>query len=140
MRVVDLGIRNESVQERLYRAPRHVGRELATCQVGDHLLVAHLLPLLQREYFTQLEARKLSGLDGRQVGSRPLHPQNVDLTPRMVPLSGLGRGIAAPVVGNGTVPPQKVGTVGQRFELGEPLSLSRIPQVLRRPRYSRVHV
>src|SRR5688572_5262355 len=115
MRVVDLSIRNESVQERLYRAPRQVGRELTTGQVGDHLLVAHLLPLLQREYFAQLEASKLSGLDGRQVGSRPFHPKNVDLTPGMVPLSSLGRGIAAPIVGDGAVPPQQVGTVGQRF-------------------------
>jgi hypothetical protein len=138
MCVVDLRIRNESVQQGLYGAPRHVGCELATGQVGDHLLVAHLLPLLEREYFVELETRKLPSLYGRQVRSRTFHPQNVDLAPGVVPLCSLGRGIAASVVGDGAVPPQQVGTVGQRFELGEPLSLSLVPQVLRRSWYSRL--
>src|SRR5215210_4787195 len=138
MRVVDLRIRNESVQERLYRAPRHVGPELATGQVGDHLLVAHLLTLLEREYFVELETRKLPGLYGRQVRSRTFHPQNVNLTPGVVPLSGLGRSVTAPIVGDSTVPTQQVRTVGQRFELGETFNLSLVPQVLRRPWYSRL--
>ena len=138
VRMVHLRVRDESMQERLYGAPRHIWPELATGQIRDHLPVAHLLPLLEREYFVELETRKLSGLYGRQVRSRTFHPQNVYLAPGVIPLSGLGRSVAAPVIGDSTVPTQQVRTVGQRFELGEPLSLSPVPQVLRRSWYSRL--
>ena len=140
VRVVDLRVGHESVQQRLYGAPRHVWLELATREVVHHLLVAHLLAVFEREYLAELEPGKLPGLYGRQVTTGALDPEDVDLPPGMVAFSGLGRGVAAPVVGHRAVRAEQVGAVGQGFELGEALGPSPIPQVLRHARRLGLHV
>jgi hypothetical protein len=140
VRVVDLRVGNERVQQRLYGAPRHVRLELATGEVVHHLLVAHLLAVFEREYLVELESGKLPGLYGRQVATRTLDPEDVHLPPGMIAFSGLRRGVTAPVVGHRAVRAEQVGAVGQGFELGEAFGPSPIPQVLRRARRLRLHV
>ena len=67
VRVVHVRVGHEGVQERLYGAPRHIWPELAAREVGDHLLVAHLLALLERQNFVELETGELLGPYGREV-------------------------------------------------------------------------
>jgi hypothetical protein len=140
VRVVDLRVGNERVQQRLYGAPRHVWLELATREVVHHLLVAHLLAVFEREYLAEFEPGKVSRPYGRQVTTRTLDPEDVDLLSGMIAFSGLRRGVAAPVVGHRAVRAEQVGAVGQGFELGEAFGPSPIPEVLRRARRLRLHV
>src|SRR5215210_3270882 len=105
------------MQQGLYGPPRHVGPELAAGQVRDHLLVGHTLALLERQDLIELETGELLRADGREVGPRTLDPEDVHLAPGVVALSGLGRGVAAAVVGYRAVRAEQVGAIGERLQL-----------------------
>ena len=116
--VVHVRVRHEGVKEGLYGAAGHVGPELAGGEVGDHLLVAHRVPLHKGQDLLELEAGELARLYGREVAPRALDPQDVDLAPGVVALLRLGRRVAAAVVGHGAIPAEQIRAVGQGLQLG----------------------
>src|SRR3712207_9117087 len=80
--------------------------------VCDHLLVAHRFALLERQDLLELEACKLIRSYCREVAPRALYPQYVYLTPGVVSLLSLRRGVAPAEVGHRAVSAQQVGAVG----------------------------
>jgi hypothetical protein len=108
VRVVDVRRRDEGVQQRLDRAARHRGVELAAREVGDHLLVAHRVALEQRQHLVELEPREVLPAHRGQVRAGALDPQHRDLAPRVVAGRALRGGVAAAEVGDGTVLAQQV--------------------------------
>jgi hypothetical protein len=47
---------------------RRGGVELATREVGDHVLVGHLVAVHQRQHLVELEAGEVLGTHRRQIG------------------------------------------------------------------------
>ena len=94
--VIDVGVGDEGVQQRLDRRARHRRVELTACEVGDHLLVAHRVALEQRHDLVEAQAGEAGGGDRSQVAARPLDPQDVRLASGVVGLAHLDGGVAAP--------------------------------------------
>ena len=109
VRVVHVGRRHERVQQRLYRAARHRRIELTARQVGDHLLVAHLPPLDQREHLVELEPREVLGPHRGEVGTRALDPHHTDLTPGVVSGRALRRRVPTAEVRDRAIRSEQVG-------------------------------
>ena len=85
----------------------------ASGQVGDHFLVAHLLRSSSASTSPSLRPVNCPASMVARSGSRPLHPQNVYLASGMVPLSPWPKyRRPPPVIGDGTVLPQQIRTVG----------------------------
>ena len=102
------------------RATDHVGREvdvmwvkgsgsdLATGEVGDHLLVAHLLALEHRQRLIEPQRREVLAPHRRQITPRPLHPHHIDLTTHVIDRAPLRRRVAATEVRHRPIGPEQV--------------------------------
>jgi len=69
VRVVDVRVRHERVQERLDRRARHRPVDLAAREVLDHLLVAHRLALRERQDLVEPQSGEPAGEDRREVAA-----------------------------------------------------------------------
>ena len=116
MRVVDVGRRDEGVQQRLDRAARHRGVELAAGEVGDHVLVAHRVALDQRQHLVEPQPGEVLATHRGEVGPRALDPQHRDLAAGVVDRRPLRRRVAAAEVGDGAVRAEQVGGDDQLVE------------------------
>ena len=87
VRVVDVRVRHERVQERLDRRARHRRVELAAREVGDHLLVGHRVALDERQDLVEPEAGEARRVDRREIAARALDPEHRRLAAGVV---GLG--------------------------------------------------
>ena len=106
--VVDVLGRDERVQQRLDRRARRRRVDLAARQVGDHVLVAHLLALEHGEHLVQSQRREVLALHRRQVAARALDPHHVDLAADVVGRRALGRRVAAAEVRHRAVGAEQV--------------------------------
>ena len=109
MRVVDVRGRDERVQQRLDRAPRHRGIELAAREVGDHVLVAHLLALDQRQHLVEPQAGEVLWPHRGEVAARALDPHDWNLAAGVVDRGALGGRVAAAEVRHRAVGAEQVG-------------------------------
>ena len=108
VRVVHVRSRDERVQQRLDRRARRRRVDLAARQVGDHVLVAHLLALEHREHLVEPQRREVLALHRRQVAARALDPHDVDLAADVIGGGALGRRVAAAEVGDRAVGAEQV--------------------------------
>jgi hypothetical protein len=106
--VVHVRGRHEGVQKRLDRGARHLRVELAAGEVGDHVLVAHLGALHQRQHLVHAQAGEVLGPHRGEVRAGALDPHHVDLAARVVDRPALGGGVAAAEVGHRAVGAQQV--------------------------------
>ncbi len=95
--VVDVRRRQEGVQEGLDRRPRRLGVDEAACEVRDHLVVGHRLPLAQGQQVVEPQPREIGGCAGREVGAASLDAERAPLAAAVVALDELGRRVAAAV-------------------------------------------
>ena len=108
VRVVDVRRRDERVQQRLDRAARRRGVELAAREVGDHVLVGHLVAVHQREHLVELERGEVLAPHRREVRARALDPHDVDLLAGVILRPPLRRGVAAAEVRDRAVGAEQV--------------------------------
>ena len=108
VRVVDVVGRDERVQQRLDRRARRGRVGLAAREVGDHVLVAHLLALEQRQHLLEAQRREVLALHRREVAARPLHPHDALLAADVVGRGPLRRRVAAAEVRHRAVRAEQV--------------------------------
>jgi hypothetical protein len=118
VRVVHVRRGDEGVQQRLDRAARRRGVELAARQVGDHVLIAHLVALHQRQHLVELERGEVLRPHGGEVGARALDPHDRDLAPGVILRGALGRRVAAAEVRHRAVRAQQVRGLYELIEHG----------------------
>src|SRR5215468_11114709 len=95
VRVDDRGGGQEAVQERLDGGARARRLLQGMREVVDHLLIAHVLALEQRQHVVHADAGKVLLLDALEIGARSLDAEHADLAAAVVPLRELDRGVAA---------------------------------------------
>jgi hypothetical protein len=118
VRVVHVRGRDERVQERLDRRARHRGVDHAPREVGDHLLVGHLVAGQQRLHLLQPQRGEVLGAHRGQVAARALDPHDGDLAPQVVGGRALGRRVAPAEVRHAAVGAQQVGGQDELLERG----------------------
>jgi hypothetical protein len=106
--VVHVRRRHERVQQRLDRGAWHRGVDLAASEVGDHLLVAHLRALHQRQQLVNAQSGEVLRSHRREVAAGALDPHHRHLAAGVVHRGALGRGVAAAEVRDGAVGAQQV--------------------------------
>ncbi len=108
VRVMDVVGRHERVQQRLDRRARRGRVGLAAGEVGDHVLVGHLVALDEREHLLQAQRREVLRAHRREVAARPLDPHDALLTADVVGRRALRGGVAAAEVRHRTVAAEQV--------------------------------
>ena len=108
MCVVHVRRRDEGVQQGLDRGARRAWVELTTGEVGDHLLVAHLLTLEQRHHVVEAQLDEVAGPHRRQIGARALHPHHRQPAAEMICPDALRRGVPPTEVRNCSIGAEQV--------------------------------
>ena len=85
----------ECVQQGLNRAARIGRRRLTVGEVGDHLVVAHVLAQFGGQCVLHANSGEVPALDRPQVGAAPLNAQHVGIAAPEVRLPELKRRVAA---------------------------------------------
>ena len=94
--------------KRLDRRARHRGVELAAHEVGDHVLVAHLVALDQRQHLVEAQGREAAAAHRREIAARALDPHDRALDARVIDGRALRGGVAAAEVRDGAIGAQQV--------------------------------
>ncbi len=105
------------------------GIELAAHEVGDHLLVAHLVARDQRQHLLQAQRGEALRPHRGEIAARALDPHDRALDARVVDGRALGRRVAAAEVRDGAVGAQQVRGVHERVERIARRSAVRGPEV-----------
>ena len=95
MRVDDGGGGQEAVEQGFDGGARARRLLQGMSQIVHHLLVAHVLPLEQRQDIVHAHAGEMLALDALEVGAGALHPQHPHLPTAVVALDLLDGGVAA---------------------------------------------
>ena len=108
MRVMDVRGRHERVQQRLDRRARRRRVDLTAREVGDHVLVAHLVAVEHGERLVQAQRREVAAPHGREVAAGALDPHDLDLAADVVGRRPLRRRVAAAEVRHRAVGAEQV--------------------------------
>src|SRR5919106_5276301 len=118
---------DEAVQQRLDRGARTARFDQPVGEIGDHLLVAHVLPLEERPDVVHADTREVLALNRLEVGAAALDAQHGDLAPAVVALGDLhGRVAAAPDDQRGLGADQ-AGGVDEKIDAFERCGLGVVP-------------
>jgi hypothetical protein len=96
------------VQQRLDRGARSRRVDLAAGEVGDHVLVGHLVAVEHGQHLVQPERREVAAAHRREVAARALDPHHVDLAADVVGRGALRRRVPAAEVRDGAIGPEQV--------------------------------
>ena len=97
VRMVNPGIGQEGVKQRLDRRARGIRVQHAAREIGHHVVVRHLGPRAQCLEVVQTQAGEVRGFDGAQVGPAALDRQRAAGTSAVVVVVDLDRRVAAAV-------------------------------------------
>ena len=128
---------DEAVQQRLDRRPRPAGLLQRVGEIGDHLLVAHVLALEERADVVHPHAREILLLDRLEVRAAALDAQHGDVAAAVIALGDLDRGVAAAPHDQRGLGADEAGSVDEQFDAGERGGFSVVPA--RSHRASRYH-
>ena len=137
VRVIDVRVRHERVQQSLDRRTWHQRIQLAACEIGDHLLVAHRIALCEREDLVDAQPGEAAPADRGEVAAGALHPQHRQLAARVIELARLDGRVPAAEVHDPTFGCEQVRAVDERVELGQ--AGGRIPTVFEDRRNGQSH-
>ena len=130
VRVIDVRVRNKSVQERLDRGARRSGLHQAMNEIRHHLLIGHRIALFERLEIVQPDAWKLLRPDRLEVRAASLDPHDTHPTPAEIALLMLDRGVAAAPYHKAGVAADQPGAVDEQVDSGEAPGFFVTPQIV----------
>ena len=128
---------DEAVQQRLDGRPGSAGLLQRVGEIGDHLLVAHVLALEQRADVVHPHAREILRLDRLEIRAAALDAQHGNVAPAVIALGDLDRGVAAAPHDQRGLGADEAGGVDEQVDAGERGGVGVVPA--RSHRASRYH-
>ena len=99
--------------------PRTRGLQEGVGEIVDHLLVAHVPAIQEGQDVVHADAREVLPLDGLEVGAAALHPEDRHLSPAIVALGALDRGVAPAPHHQRRLDPHEPRGIDEEVEVGE---------------------
>ena len=134
VRVIDVRMRNESMQECFDRRTRRPRLHQALHEVADHLVVAHRAALTERLEVVQTDAGELLRFDRLEVRAAPLDAHDAHAPAAEIGLRQLDRRVPPAPDHQTGVAADQTGTVDEQVQALEAPDFFVAPQVVHDPR------
>ncbi len=130
--VIDMRVRNETVQRCVDRGCARIKVEGAMIIERDHLILVleAAIDRLKSEQFVHVERRETVELHRADVAARPFHPQDLGWRAgQRIGRGQLGRGVAAAEIGDAQVAAKQVRPVEEKARIVEGSRVFVVPEI-----------